>query len=122
MTASPLRLRLGRRLRDYRLRASLTQRQLGDRSGGIAAGEIWRFESGARSPNLATLYRLAQGLGCSVKELVDVDGPEQIVQDPNTPRAQEWEELEMLFVRLRGKPPEVIRTVLAAVDAIIKVA
>ena len=50
MTASPLRLRLGRRLRDYRLRASLTQRQLGDRSGGIAAGETWNFQAWFRDP------------------------------------------------------------------------
>ena len=50
--------KIAERIRSLRKRAGLTQAQLGERSGGINAQEISRFESCSRVPSIETLARL----------------------------------------------------------------
>jgi transcriptional regulator with XRE-family HTH domain len=61
----------GRRLRELRVAAGLTQKQLAERSGTSSAA-ISNFEAGNNSPTLGTLVRLAHAIECNVSELVTV--------------------------------------------------
>jgi transcriptional regulator with XRE-family HTH domain len=60
----------GRNLRYLRLKAELTQMELGNRAD-LDMSEISAFERGVRDVRLSTLARLAQALGVSAADLVD---------------------------------------------------
>jgi len=62
----------GDRLRRLRLSQGLTMRELAQRAK-IGHDLISRFESGWRSPNIETVYRLQRGLQCSWRELLGPD-------------------------------------------------
>ena len=64
--------KIAERIRSLRKRAGLTQAQLGERSGGINAQEISRFESCSRVPSIETLARVASGLGVTLAELTAI--------------------------------------------------
>lgn len=70
-----VREKVGSRLRTLREQAGLTQRELGERAGGLRAGEISRYEHAHRSPSLETLARLATGLSLPVSTMIDIDEP-----------------------------------------------
>jgi transcriptional regulator with XRE-family HTH domain len=62
---------IGRRLRDLRLRAGLTQEALAERSG-VLIGTIRNWEQDQRSPAaLLALYRLAQAIGLPMERFVE---------------------------------------------------
>lgn len=52
-----------------RIAAGLTQAQLAEKVG-VAAQHIGRWERGERRPKIDALMRIAQALGCDVKELI----------------------------------------------------
>ena len=52
-----------------RIAAGLTQAQLADKVG-VAAQHVGRWERGERRPKIDALVRLADALGCDVKELL----------------------------------------------------
>lgn len=52
-------------LRQRRLEAGVTQRELGERIG-FAQPAIARIESGRQLPTIATLQRMATALGCDL--------------------------------------------------------
>ncbi|MCB9797150.1 MAG: helix-turn-helix transcriptional regulator [Alphaproteobacteria bacterium] len=108
MVRSSIAQRVGERLRALRVEADLTQTQLGDRAGGIAAAEISKFENARRSPSLETLERLSVAMGVPLRDLIDVDlrSPEQI-------------ELDAVLARLRGRPPEQVRRAVAVLGALL---
>jgi transcriptional regulator with XRE-family HTH domain len=56
------------RLKEERERAGLTQAQLADKSG-VPQTTISGLESGKRSPNMDTAFKLADGLGIAVTRL-----------------------------------------------------
>lgn len=60
---------LAGRLRDARARAGLTQEQLADRAG-VATEHLQRLERGVGNPTLATVYAIADALGCDVRDLL----------------------------------------------------
>jgi transcriptional regulator with XRE-family HTH domain len=61
---------LGERLREFRLRAGLTQEDLASRSG-VLIGTVRNWEQGSRSPEaLLILYRLAQALSLPMEDFV----------------------------------------------------
>ncbi len=60
---------LADRLREARARAGLTQEQLADRTG-VATEHLQRLERGVGNPTLATVYALADAVGCDVRELL----------------------------------------------------
>ncbi len=65
---------LGKRLRDARMRALLSQDDVGHRMS-VARGTVARWESGARDISFATLQHLAAALGTTVSALVATAPP-----------------------------------------------
>ena len=62
-------------LKEKRQQAGLSQSQLAERSG-ISFRMIQHYEQGVKDLNKAaaiTVYTLAQALGCTVEDLVEVD-------------------------------------------------
>lgn len=64
------------RLREWRERRGLTQRQLADNTG-ISVMSVIRLErdSGSPSPTLSMLERLARALGITVRQLLPPESP-----------------------------------------------
>jgi transcriptional regulator with XRE-family HTH domain len=60
---------LGERIKELRIRTGLTQAELGDRAG-LSAKYVSELERGLRNPSLATLQRIAGGMGTSLAVLV----------------------------------------------------
>lgn len=55
---------LGKRSKDYRMRANLTQKEVAEKTG-LTVQTIHRFETGtARNISLGTFLRLMQAVGC----------------------------------------------------------
>jgi transcriptional regulator with XRE-family HTH domain len=63
-------LRFGENMKRSRLRAGLSQEQLGERAG-LHRTEIGLLERGVREPRLATLVRLAGAIGVRPGELIE---------------------------------------------------
>lgn len=55
---------LGERLRDVRINASLTQKQVGERLG-VTSQAVCKWESGVRSPGMRDILALSEIFGCS---------------------------------------------------------
>lgn len=64
----------GKRLKQAREAANLTQEALGQMLG-TNARQIWRWESGANIPNAAKVHEIAQALGVSSDYLLGFDRP-----------------------------------------------
>ena len=64
-----IRKEFGRRVRDLRKRAGLTQAALAIRCGPIEMQRIGEIERGERNCTLQTVERLARGLKCEPAEL-----------------------------------------------------
>lgn len=56
-------------IRQERTKAGLTQTSLA-RVSGVSREQINKYENGKRMPDLATLIRIRDALGCSLDELV----------------------------------------------------
>lgn len=64
----------GENIKRKRLEKKLTQKQLGELCiPQMADSAIRRYESGKANPKIKTLYKIAQGLDCSVHELLGDD-------------------------------------------------
>lgn len=110
MPKSEIGHHVGRRLREVRQQAGLTQPELGERAK-MAAAEISKIENGRRTPTLETLERLGKALGVTVQDIVAVH------------HAREEQEvlLNQIILRLRGQPIEIIMRASAVIDALIRV-
>lgn len=64
----------GRRLRELREQAGLTQKELADRAG-LHLSAITRFEQGIREPTWSTVRSLGQVLGVSCEAFNQEPGP-----------------------------------------------
>lgn len=60
------------RLKEFRVKAGLTQQSLADKAG-MAREIVTRIETGRVTPELPTLIKLADVLGCTIDELVGRD-------------------------------------------------
>lgn len=69
-----IKLRLHERIRIFRLRAGMTQRQLGGLIGRTE-GAISRWEAGERSPRANELPAIARALGVSPADLLPAEEP-----------------------------------------------
>jgi transcriptional regulator with XRE-family HTH domain len=72
-----------RRVREIRADKGMTQQQLAERAD-LTPEAITRVERGVRVPTLATIGKLAHGLGVSPAELL---GPAPTRREPRTSRA-----------------------------------
>jgi transcriptional regulator with XRE-family HTH domain len=66
-----LRVRVGRRLRELRVRAKLSQAEVGRRSG-IHRPIVARVERGVHDPGLDTVARLCTAIGCKLRDVLIV--------------------------------------------------
>lgn len=64
-----IRIRFGRRLRQIRLGAGISQEKLGELSG-LHRTFVSMVERGERNVTLATVEKLAGGLGCRLAHLM----------------------------------------------------
>lgn len=55
----------GKRIKDFRKAANLTQKQLGERIG-VSGAMIGQYETGVRKPKQETVERIAQALGANI--------------------------------------------------------
>ena len=65
------------RLKEIRLKAGITQRELSARSG-CSIATINAMENGKRIPRPATVQRLASALGCEVEDLIPPTAPKSM--------------------------------------------
>jgi transcriptional regulator with XRE-family HTH domain len=61
---------MARRLREYRDKRRLTQRELA-RKAGLSRGYLARLEIGRQDPTLSTLEKLARALGVKIASLIE---------------------------------------------------
>lgn len=77
MEKSELLKLIGKRIKEVRLSKGITQLELvirmEDSSGRIDETNISRIESGRTNPTVFTLFRIAEALEISAKELIDID-------------------------------------------------
>ena len=66
-------MKIGKKLRFFRYRAGLTQKELAEKSKTVQM-QISRYEANTMSPQPHTLTRLAKALGCSTTELLEDAG------------------------------------------------
>jgi transcriptional regulator with XRE-family HTH domain len=68
--AEDLQVLLGRRVRELRTQAGITQAVLAERIG-VSPEFLSRMEWGSESPSFHTLHNLAESLGVTPKDLLD---------------------------------------------------
>ncbi len=76
---------LGEKLKAARIAAGLTQQQAVDKSG-VHQANLSQFEGDAKTPTLATLYKLAAAYGVDVCDLLPRDEKGQM---PSLPAEEE---------------------------------
>lgn len=62
---------IGDNIRRIRKKRNITQRELGEKLGGISQQQIGQWENGNKNPKIETVSNIAEALGCSVAELYD---------------------------------------------------
>ena len=72
MKESELIFKLAQKIKELRESKGLTLREL-EALANIENSNIARFESGAVNPRFTTLYKLSQGQGIKLSELVDIE-------------------------------------------------
>ena len=75
---------LGSRLRQARLQANLSLREMA-RQLGVSASFVSQLENGKSQPSVATLYSLAQLLGVSMDRLFENQEPPATAPQPGAP-------------------------------------
>lgn len=71
-------MRIGKKIRNLRLKKGLTQEELGERTD-LSKGYISQIERDLSSPSIETFFDILQVLGCSPKEFFDDRESEQKV-------------------------------------------
>ena len=62
---------IGDNIRRIRKKRNITQRELGEKLGGISQQQIGQWENGNKNPKIETVSNIAKALGCSIAELYD---------------------------------------------------
>ncbi len=73
------------RLKEWRERRLLTQRELAERVG-VTPGTINRIERGVHRPQLSTVRKLAEALGVHADDLVEWEARPETAQDERNHR------------------------------------
>lgn len=110
MNVSPVDI--GRRLRESRVAAHVSQAKLSDQTG-ISIGTISRLERGVYEPSISTLYFMSQALGATLDFLIMGS-----VQD--APLPMDSSITRKLCTHLLKFKPSDQRLLLAIIDVIIR--
>lgn len=71
-------MRIGKKIKNLRLKKGLTQEELGERTD-LSKGYISQLERDLSSPSIETLFSILEVLGCTPKEFFDEEEREQKV-------------------------------------------
>lgn len=82
---------VGKRIRDFRKSANLTQKQLGEKIG-VSGAMIGQYETGVRNPKRETLERIADALGVHVFDF-DVAAYHFVTESEAYPERETWGEM-----------------------------
>ena len=63
---------IGENIRRARIEKGITQRELGERLGGISQQQIGQWENGNKNPKLETIHRIANALQVDISEIYDL--------------------------------------------------
>jgi len=88
---------LGQKLKEYRLKAGKSQKELADLLG-VSRATLASWETGRRKPDYEILRNIAAIFNCSVDVLIEA---ETTVEDPF-----DDEDLTMMFYDVKELPPE----------------
>lgn len=101
------------KLTEMREIAGMTQKELAE-AVGVSQQSIYYYEHGDRDPRASMLKKLADALGCSISDILDVHAPESVsysivdLSDPNE------REIAKTVKRLDTEDKEVVLTVAKA--------
>lgn len=73
---------VGERIRELRIQKGLSQQKLCDEAD-VPLSQIGRIELGKNNPTISTLFVIAEALGVSLKDLVDVKPKAHSVKKPH---------------------------------------
>lgn len=62
---------IGEKIRYLRIQKNMTQKELGEKLGGIPQQQIGRWENGKSNPKLNTLQKIAVALSVNVNDLLE---------------------------------------------------
>lgn len=62
---------IGEKIRYLRIQKNMTQKELGEKLGGIPQQQIGRWENGKSNPKLNTLHKIAAALSVNVNDLLE---------------------------------------------------
>ena len=62
---------IGEKIRYLRIQKNMTQKELGEKLGGIPQQQIGRWENGKSNPKLNTLQKIAAALNVNVNDLLE---------------------------------------------------
>lgn len=68
---------IGEKIKQARKKAGLTQKQLGEKLG-ISQSAIVQFEHKTSNPNIETISKIADAIGCKVSDLVPLKNSEKV--------------------------------------------
>ena len=104
---------IGNRVRLFRNKISLTQEKLGEK-----AGVSWKFigeiERGRANPSLEVLAKLADALGVSLSELLDIEErypANEVLQKARRLKVELVEYLEKLDIKEQEKALKILKVV-----------
>ncbi len=81
-------MELGKKIRQYRFKAGLTQEQLAEKLG-IGAQSVSKWENAVAMPDITTLPLLAEIFGISIDELFDLTTEQRLNRIENRMDAEE---------------------------------
>lgn len=72
MDKEDLCLKIGQRIREFRMSQNLSLQELSDKLN-IEYNNLIRIEKGRTNPTVETLYKISQSLNVKLRDLVNVD-------------------------------------------------
>lgn len=103
---------LGARVQDFRRRKKLTQEELGEETH-LSEDTISSIERGVNIPKIETIFRIADALGLSLSELLDVEA--------GTPSPKEnQKQIDRLLGLIADQRGEVIDAVIGQVEILMR--
>ena len=98
----PVDVQVGARMREFRIRAGMSQQALGG-AFGVSYQQIQKYETGVNRMGASRLIQVSQALGCSVQELfdgVELKKPARSPLDADAAKvARDWARIDDAAVR-----------------------
>ncbi len=64
-------MKIGEKIKKLRIKKSMTQKELGEKLGGIPQQQIGRWENGKATPKLKALQKIAAALDADINDLLE---------------------------------------------------